>query len=130
MTNASSPDASVRFDGRILFLAEDPQIVQRQLEGNDVTLADAGPLRSDVSTDEITPAWICYHYDEKLGEYPYLGLKCGDALPVATHLFAADSPYLDSDAVFGVRDSLVIPFERHARGTAPDGRTLDRPFHT
>jgi len=73
MTNASSIDArglaSVRFDGRILLLAEDPQIVRRQLEGEDVTLADAGPLRTDVSTDEITPAWICYHYDEKLGGY-------------------------------------------------------------
>jgi len=31
--------------------------------------------------------------------------------PVTTHLFVADSPYLDSDAVFGVKDSLVRPFE-------------------
>ena len=44
---------------------------------------DALPLRSDVSTDEITPAWICYYYDEKLGEYPYLGLKCGQRTPVS-----------------------------------------------
>jgi len=28
-------------------------------------------------------------------------------LPVTTHVFVADSPYLDSDAVFGVKDSLV-----------------------
>jgi hydroxyquinol 1,2-dioxygenase len=27
-----------------------------------------------------------------------------------THLFDAASGYLDSDAVFGVRDSLVVPF--------------------
>jgi len=27
--------------------------------------------------------------------------------PVTTHVFIADSPYLDSDAVFGVKDSLV-----------------------
>ena len=27
--------------------------------------------------------------------------------PVTTHVFVADSPYLDSDAVFGVKDSLV-----------------------
>jgi hydroxyquinol 1,2-dioxygenase len=51
-------------------------------------------------------------------------------VPLTTHLFAADSPYLDSDAVFGVRDSLIIPFERHERGAAPDGRTLDQPFYT
>jgi 3-isopropylmalate/(R)-2-methylmalate dehydratase large subunit len=73
---------SVRFDGRILFLSDDPNVVRRQLDGEDVTLAEAGSLRTDVSTDEITPASICYHYDEKLGEYPYLGLKCGEALPV------------------------------------------------
>jgi hydroxyquinol 1,2-dioxygenase len=29
--------------------------------------------------------------------------------PVTTHVFVADSPYLDSDAVFGVKDSLVRP---------------------
>ena len=51
-------------------------------------------------------------------------------VPLTTHLFPADSPFLDSDAVFGVRDSLILPFERHAPGTAPDGRVLDRPFHT
>ena len=32
---------------------------------------------------------------------------------VATHLFADDDDYLDSDAVFGVKDSLVKHFERH-----------------
>src|SRR5262245_36381114 len=73
----------VRFDGRILFLSEDADVVESQLQGTDVSLADALPLRNDVSTDEITPAWICYHYDEKLGEFPYLGLKCGDTTPVA-----------------------------------------------
>jgi hydroxyquinol 1,2-dioxygenase len=51
-------------------------------------------------------------------------------VPVTTHLFAADSLYLDSDAVFGVRDSLVVPYERHERGNAPDGRAMDKPFHS
>ena len=51
-------------------------------------------------------------------------------VPLTTHLFPADSPYLDSDAVFGVRDSLIVPFIRHEPGKAPDGRVLDRPFHT
>lgn len=73
----------LRFNGRILFLSQDAQVVKRQLAGQDVSLEAALPLRTDVSTDEITPAWICYHYDEKLGEFPYLGLKCGEALPVA-----------------------------------------------
>jgi hydroxyquinol 1,2-dioxygenase len=51
-------------------------------------------------------------------------------VPLTTHLFPADSPYLDSDAVFGVRDSLIVPFTRHEPGKAPDGRVLDRTFHT
>jgi protocatechuate 3,4-dioxygenase beta subunit len=29
--------------------------------------------------------------------------------PVTTHVFVADSPYLDSDAVFGVKESLIRP---------------------
>jgi hydroxyquinol 1,2-dioxygenase len=49
---------------------------------------------------------------------------------LTTHLFAADSPYLDSDAVFGVRDSLIVPYARHDKGTkAPDGRVMDKPWH-
>lgn len=51
-------------------------------------------------------------------------------VPVTTHLFAADSPYLDSDAVFGVRDSLIVHYDRHEPGAAPDGRVMDKPFHT
>ena len=31
-------------------------------------------------------------------------------LPVTTHVFVAGTPYLDSDAVFGVKDSLVREF--------------------
>lgn len=56
--------------------------MDRQLAGDDVALQDALPLRTDVSTDEITPANICYYFDEKLGEFPYLGLKCGERTPV------------------------------------------------
>ncbi|MDM0113757.1 aconitase family protein [Variovorax sp. J22R133] len=82
MSTAPATAPSLRFDGRILFLSQDPQIIDRQLSGEDLSLDVALPLRTDVSTDEITPANICYYYDEKLGEYPYLGLKCGDRTPV------------------------------------------------
>lgn len=47
---------------------------------------------------------------------------------LTTHLFVANSPYIDSDAVFGVRPSLVVDFESHAAGQAPDGRTMDQPY--
>jgi hydroxyquinol 1,2-dioxygenase len=51
-------------------------------------------------------------------------------VPLTTHLFAADSPYLDSDAVFGVRDSLVVPYAKHPPGAAPDGRVMNKAYHT
>jgi hydroxyquinol 1,2-dioxygenase len=50
--------------------------------------------------------------------------------PVTTHLFVADSPYLESDAVFGVRNSLVVKFDAHPPGTAPDGRVMSVPYHS
>lgn len=48
---------------------------------------------------------------------------------VATHLFVEGDAYLDSDAVFGVKPSLVVPFAAHAAGRAPDGRESTVPFH-
>jgi len=47
-----------------------------------------------------------------------------------THVFRSDGPYLDSDAVFGVRPTLVADWVRHEVGAAPDGTTSDRPFYT
>jgi len=68
--------------GRILFLAEDADVVRRQLEGQDIDWQPTTTLRDNISTDEITPAYICYYYDETLGDYPYLGLKCGEEFPI------------------------------------------------
>src|SRR5713226_7678498 len=68
----------VRLNGRILFLAEDPELVKSQLQGRDLDPATTPALRDDISTDEMTPAYICYHFDQTLGEFIYLGLKCGD----------------------------------------------------
>jgi 3-isopropylmalate/(R)-2-methylmalate dehydratase large subunit len=80
------PD-KVRLQGRILFLTEDPDLIKRQLAGEDLPWDSKSPannpkLRDDISTDEITPAHYCFYFDETLGEIPYLGLKCGDVLPI------------------------------------------------
>ena len=72
----------VRIHGPILFLTEDPALVRRQLEGHSLEWTPALKLRDDISTDEITPAYICYYYDETLGDFPYLGLKCGEEFPI------------------------------------------------
>ena len=48
---------------------------------------------------------------------------------VVTHLFVKGTPHLDSDAVFGVKDSLVCEFPRRGEGIAPDGRRMNAPWH-
>jgi 3-isopropylmalate/(R)-2-methylmalate dehydratase large subunit len=80
------PD-KVRLPGRILFLTEDPELIKRQLAGEDLPWDTKNPannpkLRDDISTDEITPAHYCFYFDETLGEIPYLGLKCGSGMPI------------------------------------------------
>ena len=80
------PD-KVRLQGRILFLTEDPELIKRQLAGEDLPWDTKNPannpkLRDDISTDEITPAHYCFYFDETLGEIPYLGLKCGSGTPI------------------------------------------------
>ena len=77
----------VRLQGRILFLTEDPELIKRQLAGEDLPWDTKNPgnnpkLRDDISTDEITPAHYCFYFDETLGEIPYLGLKCGSVTPI------------------------------------------------
>jgi hydroxyquinol 1,2-dioxygenase len=49
---------------------------------------------------------------------------------LVTHVFAEGDPYLDSDAVFGVKTSLITPFERHEPGAAPDGSQVNTPYYT
>jgi 3-isopropylmalate/(R)-2-methylmalate dehydratase large subunit len=80
------PD-KVRLQGRILFLTEDPELIKKQLAGWDLpwdtkNAANNPKLRDDISTDEITPAHCCFYFDRTLGEIPYVGLRCGDTLPI------------------------------------------------
>jgi 3-isopropylmalate/(R)-2-methylmalate dehydratase large subunit len=79
----------IKFSGRILFLTEDTSLIRQQLEARDeaaTTLETelAGrllegdlPLMSNISTDEITPGWVCFYYDETLGQYVYVGMRDG-----------------------------------------------------
>jgi hydroxyquinol 1,2-dioxygenase len=71
-----------------------------------------------------------------MGRHPYrpghihMIVSASGYLPVTTHLFVAGSQYLDSDAVFGIKQSLVAQFERHPPGIGPDGESVDMPFYT
>ncbi len=72
----------------------------------------------------------------QMGRHPYrpahthMIVSAPGFLPVTTHLFVAGDPYLESDAVFGVKHSLVVQFQRHEAGTAPDGRHMVAPYCT
>jgi hydroxyquinol 1,2-dioxygenase len=51
--------------------------------------------------------------------------------PLITHIFRAEGPYLDSDAVFGVRSSLIADWERYEAGSVlADGTSSSTPFYT
>jgi len=79
----------VKFDGRILFLTEDTSLIRKQLEATadearsiEDELAqrlanDDLPLMNNISTDEITPGWVCFYYDETLGQYVFVGMRDG-----------------------------------------------------
>ena len=79
----------IKFSGRILFLTEDTTLIRQQLEARDEAataletelagrlLEGALPLMSNISTDEITPGWVCFYYDETLGQYVYVGMRDG-----------------------------------------------------
>lgn len=73
---------TLKFEGRALFLVDDRELVEAQLfDGTDLENTEElrARLRDQISTDEITPAYICYFHDETLGEFPYLGLMTNDA---------------------------------------------------
>ena len=76
--------AQLVLNGRILFLSTDPALVERQLAGENLSLVEADALRDDVSTDEITPMSVLTYYDDRLGRYPYVGVRAGTRTPIGT----------------------------------------------
>jgi hydroxyquinol 1,2-dioxygenase len=50
--------------------------------------------------------------------------------PLVTHLFREGAEYIENDVVFGARSELVVPFQSHQPGTAPDGSTRSEPYCT
>lgn len=45
-----------------------------------------------------------------------------------THIFVEGDEWLDQDAVFGVKQSLIVPFVEHEPGTGPRGRVIDETW--
>jgi hydroxyquinol 1,2-dioxygenase len=49
---------------------------------------------------------------------------------VTTHIFVAGDAYLESDAVFGVKERLIATFVPHPPGPAPDGTVESSAFYS
>ncbi len=77
MSRESLGKSTIRIQGRILQLTEDQSLVERQLAGEDIPFDPERPLIGNISTDEITPGWVCYYYDETLARYSLVGLRGG-----------------------------------------------------
>ena len=73
----SGSRTSFRLTGRVLYLTKDPELLRRQLEGEELAWDPSMELIDNISTDEITPGWVCYYYDETLAEYCLIGLRGG-----------------------------------------------------
>jgi 3-isopropylmalate/(R)-2-methylmalate dehydratase large subunit len=68
----------IRIQGRVLYLTEDLALLEEQLAGKDLPLETRDqPLLGSISTDEITPGWVCYYFDETLARYSLVGLRGG-----------------------------------------------------
>lgn len=90
-------------------------------------LAEAYPIPHDGPVGKMLAA---------LGRHPWRPAHLHFMIDVAghdrliTHVFRSGDQYLDSDAVFGVRSTLVADWMRHEPGITPDGTHSAVPFHT
>lgn len=60
----------------IFYLSLDPSEISTQLQGHPLP-APPRALCDNISTDEITPGWVCFWHDATLGEYAMVGLRGG-----------------------------------------------------
>ena len=143
LTNTGEPLANAVLD---VWSGDGEGNYDMQMPG-EVTMKARGKIRTDAqgrySFRSIRPEFYPVPTDgpvgrmlRKMGRHPFrpghihMIVSAQGYEPVTTHLFAAGSEYLDSDAVFGVKESLVAKYNRHPAGKAPNGETLDTPYYT
>jgi hydroxyquinol 1,2-dioxygenase len=117
-----------------------------QMEG-DVGMLARGKIRTDAqgrySFRSIKPTYYPVPTDgpvgamlRRMGRHPnrpghiHMIVSAPGYHAVTTHLFVANSEYLDSDAVFGMKESLVAKFNRQPPGKMPNGEVVSEPFFT
>ncbi|HKR41346.1 MAG TPA: aconitase family protein [Paraburkholderia sp.] len=104
--------ATLELTGRVLFLCNDPEQVERQLNGADLPGVTPDALRDDVSTDEITPMSVLTRFDDRLGRMPYLGFQAGGRNPVRM------------DSVRNGRFSVTVAGNRYGKGSSREHSPL------
>lgn len=62
-------------DSRVLYMTECQKTLKEQLQGKTLNYDSSLPLLNNISTDEITPGWACFWYDETLANFVYRGLR-------------------------------------------------------
>jgi hydroxyquinol 1,2-dioxygenase len=98
---------------------EDGTYCVRTIAPKGYTIPMDGPVGDLISCTEIS---------EYRPAHVHFFVKADGFAPLITHLFEQGTPYLDTDVVFGTKQELVVPFERHEGGATPDGGRLDRPW--
>jgi hydroxyquinol 1,2-dioxygenase len=93
-------------EGRFWFWTVHPEAYPIPTDG------PVGELLKATNRSPMRPAHI--HFMVKVPGYQTL----------TTHVFDESDQYLDTDAVFGVRSSLLGTFEHHDGGSAPDGHEM------
>ena len=115
-----------------------PEVDGMLLRGVLSTAADGG-----YRFRTIKPSYYPIPYDGPvgqmliaLGRHPYRPahihfiVSAAGYKPVTTELFVEGDPYIESDAVFGVRDSLVVPFIWHESEEDAARFNVAAPFYT
>jgi protocatechuate 3,4-dioxygenase beta subunit len=107
-----------------LYPQQDPSQDPDNLRGLFITDADGRyeftavrPVDYPVPTDGPVGAFLTASGRHPMrAAHTHFIVRAPGHYPVTTHLFDSESKYLDSDAVFGVRDSLILEFEPEGDG--------------
>jgi 3-isopropylmalate/(R)-2-methylmalate dehydratase large subunit len=111
------PDSIVRLTPgkRVLFLTKDPELIRRQLRGEDLdpaSLRMPEDLLDDINTDVMTPAWVCFHHrPEDLAREAYAGL------------IVSGERLLPRDALYGGSFEVIVAGQRKGVGSSRETAT-------
>ena len=86
--------------------------MREQLAGRDFSREQAGALRDDVSTDEISPLPALVHFDATLGRFAHTGFSAGGELPIGR------------DALRNARIEVLVAGRRYGKGSSREHSPL------